>query len=106
MRLPPSLTLPRKGGGNNLTPSPLTGEGGGGGDPHVRPLASRTSAFFLLLVALALGACSPEAGRTRSGGPGADIGNRPDPRVQPLPELHSVMDPGFKTPRVGLGITK
>jgi hypothetical protein len=36
---PPTLTLPRKGGGNErcgllLTPSPLTGDGWGGGGPQ------------------------------------------------------------------------
>lgn len=67
---------------------------------------ARAVVLTTVLVALALGACSPEVGRTRSGGPGADIGNRPDPRVQPLPELHPIMDPAFRTPRVGLGITK
>jgi hypothetical protein len=29
-----------------------------------------------LILALAVAACSPEAGRTRGGGPGADVGNR------------------------------
>jgi len=70
----------------------------GGGD--------KVTTLLLVLVALALAACSPEAGRTRSGGPGADVGNRPDPRVQPLPELHPVMDPAFRTPRIRLGIAK
>jgi hypothetical protein len=37
---PPTLALPRKGGGNcmagqSLTPSPLTGEGWGGGDSRI-----------------------------------------------------------------------
>ncbi len=36
---------------------------------HVAPVV-------LLILALALGACSPEASRTRGGGPGGDIGNR------------------------------
>ena len=59
-----------------------------------------------VLVAVALAACSPEAGRARSGGPGADVGNRPDPRIQPLPELHAVLDPAFHTPRIGQATTK
>jgi pyridinium-3,5-bisthiocarboxylic acid mononucleotide nickel chelatase len=32
--IPPTPTLPHKGGGSNLTPSPLVGEGGGGGEEH------------------------------------------------------------------------
>jgi hypothetical protein len=82
---PLSLTLPREGGGDK---------------------ARQAIALLLVLLALAATACSPEAGRARSSGPGADIGNRPDPRIQPLPELHPVMDPAFGTPRLGLAIAK
>jgi hypothetical protein len=43
---------------------------------------------------LALTACgSPEAGRTRGGGPGADIGNR-GKQI----ELHGTQNPFHKTP--------
>jgi hypothetical protein len=64
----------------------------------------RVLPLVALLLALALAACSPEAGRTRSGGPGADVGNRPNPRVEPLPDLHGAMDPAFGTPRIGEAI--
>jgi hypothetical protein len=42
-----------------------------------------------LLLALAVVACSPEASRTRNGGPGADVGNHssnsPEPSTAPKP---------------------
>ena len=60
----------------------------------------------LLLGAITLAACSPEANRSRSGGAGADVGNRPDPRVQPLPELHPVLNPAYGTPLVGEAVRK
>jgi len=59
-----------------------------------------------VLVAVALAACSPEAGRARSGGPGADVGNRTDPRVEPIPQLHPILDPAFHTPKLGQAIAK
>ena len=62
----------------------------------------RLACVALAAAALALGACSPEAGRTRGGGPGADVGNRD----YPLPEMHAVRDPAFRTPLVGLAIRK
>lgn len=43
---------------------------------------------------LVLGACtSPEARRTRGGGPGADVGNR-----DPIVEMHAGSQMYFKTP--------
>jgi hypothetical protein len=54
----------------------------------------------LLLVWLATGlvACdSPEARRTRGGGPGADVGNR-----RPIVEMHDGPQPYFKTPCVSI----
>lgn len=48
----------------------------------------------LLVGALALAACSPEATRTRSGGPGGDIGNRSTPA-----QIHGPTDPYYETPR-------
>jgi hypothetical protein len=54
----------------------------------LRPLAMTT--LFLLT------ACSsPEATRTRGGGPGADVGNRSDPV-----ELHAGAEPYYQTPCV------
>jgi hypothetical protein len=58
---------------------------------HARP--SRGSAFAAIIgvaVAVLGGACSPEAVRTRDGGPGADPGNTPRvtvrmPRANPQP---------------------
>ncbi len=46
-------------------------------------------------------ACSPEAARTRGGGPGADVGNR-----RGAVELHGRSGPEsmyYQTPMVGLG---
>jgi hypothetical protein len=54
------------------------------------------SGRFLVLAALALAACtSPEAERTRGGGPGADIGNRGNPVV-----MHEGSQPYAGTPRL------
>ncbi len=54
---------------------------------------------FLLLglvaAALAAGACSPEASRTRGGGPGADVGNRWQPSGV---DLHGRQNPFYGTP--------
>ena len=48
-------------------------------------------------------ACSPEAMRTRAGGPGADVGNRD----YPLPEIHgTASNPFYMTPQVGTAIAK
>ena len=44
-------------------------------------------------ISLAAGCTSPEAARTRGGGPGADVGNRPA-RV----EMHAGSDQFWKTP--------
>lgn len=49
--------------------------------------------------ALLLSACSPESGRTRSGGPGADIGNR-----AATLDMHGNSDPGFQVPERGKAI--
>ena len=67
-----------------------------------RIFASRTALIAALLGLAVISACSPEASRTRSGGQGADVGNRD----YPLPELHAVRDPAFKTPLVGQAIRK
>jgi hypothetical protein len=57
----------------------------------------RVLAIALLVAGLALTACSPEAARTRSGGPGADIGNR-----GPVVNMHGAQSPYYQTPRVGM----
>ena len=58
----------------------------------------------LLVVALAVGACSPEANRERGGGRGADIGNRPsDPAAV---EIHGETNPEHDVPAVGDAIRK
>jgi hypothetical protein len=54
-----------------------------------------------LLLAFAAG-CSPEATRTRGGGPGADVGNR----GPGLPEMHGASNPSFETPKIGRAIEK
>ncbi|MHB1134074.1 MAG: hypothetical protein ACYC4L_17030 [Chloroflexota bacterium] len=55
-------------------------------------------ASLLLLAALATtlaAGCSPESGRVRGGGAGADIGNR---QLGPPMEIHGPIDPYYKTP--------
>jgi hypothetical protein len=52
----------------------------------------------LLAAALAVGACSPEANRTRGGGPGADVGNRWLPSDV---DLHGRSNPFYRTPQLG-----
>ena len=55
-----------------------------------RVIARAPSAFSLLLLA----ACSsPEATRTRGGGPGGDVGN-----WEPPVELHAGAEPYYDTP--------
>jgi hypothetical protein len=55
----------------------------------------RARELLLALAALlAVAACgSPEARRTRGGGPGADVGNRAEQM-----EVHGVRNPYYKTP--------
>ena len=65
---------------------------------------TRKRGLVIALVAAALVAmaCSPEATRTRSGGPGADVGNR-----GASVELHGNRIPDqmfYRTPRVGQGV--
>ncbi|MDQ4077596.1 MAG: hypothetical protein M3220_15285 [Chloroflexota bacterium] len=55
--------------------------------------------LILLVGAMLLSACSPEAGRQRAGGLGADIGNR-DPNT-PI-EFHGEVWPYWDTPIMGL----
>lgn len=50
----------------------------------------------LLLAAAGVGGCvSPEATRTRGGGPGGDVGNRPEDV-----RMHAGSDPFWKTPDI------
>ena len=61
-----------------------------------------TLALGLSVGALLAAACaSPEATRTRQGGPGGDIGNRRE-RV----EIHGRTDPSYDVPLVGQGAEK
>lgn len=49
-------------------------------------------------------ACSPEATRTRSGGPGADIGNRIRNKMVELHGGRASDGMYYETPRVGEGV--
>jgi hypothetical protein len=56
----------------------------------------RHIAIIFLVVLSALAACaSPETGRTRGGGPGADVGNRTK-----FVRMHEGADPFYKTPKL------
>jgi hypothetical protein len=54
---------------------------------------------LLIAVVVPLSACSPEAGRVRSGGPGADIGNR-----SAAVDMHGGSNPGYQVPERGKAI--
>jgi hypothetical protein len=56
----------------------------------------KTLAFTVLLIActVAVGCVSPETTRVR-GGPGADVGNRPE-----VVKMHAGAEPFWKTPRL------
>lgn len=59
---------------------------------------SRTYKLLLLAGLVLAAACSPEAVRTRGGGPGADPGNRP-----PVVAMHEGSDQYWRTPvRIGV----
>jgi hypothetical protein len=58
------------------------------------------TALIALLASGLLAACSPEAGRTRGGGPGADVGNR-----APSVELHGQQDMYYETPDLGPAVS-
>ena len=56
----------------------------------------RPTAVIFLVVFCALAACtSPETGRPRGGGPGADVGNRTK-----FVRMHEGADPFYKTPKI------
>ena len=62
----------------------------------------RALGLIVLVVMLAAMACaSPEATRTRNGGPGGDIGNH-----DAVPEIHGPTDPYYQTPRTGRAIAQ
>jgi hypothetical protein len=64
--------------------------------------AWRALCLILLAAVLAATACSsPEATRTRNGGPGGDVGNRAD-----VPDLHGSVNPYFRTPSTGRAIAQ
>jgi len=50
---------------------------------------------WVVLAGLCLGCTSPEATRTRAGGPGADVGNRGE-----IVSMHDGSDPYWGTPRI------
>ena len=53
-------------------------------------------AIIFLVVVCAVAACtSPEAGRSRGGGQGADVGNRTK-----VVRMHEGADPFYKTPKL------
>jgi hypothetical protein len=55
--------------------------------------------MFGVLLAGATAACeSPESTRTRGGGPGADVGNRP-----PVVKMHEGSQPFWRTPALVAG---
>ena len=56
----------------------------------------RTTPVVLFVVLCALAACaSPETGRSRGGGSGADVGNRTK-----VVRMHEGADPFYKTPKL------
>ena len=55
---------------------------------------ARMVGIFLLIGVLASVACSPEATRSRGGGPGGDIGNH-----SAVPQIHGTVNPYYETPR-------
>jgi len=65
------------------------------------PGIRRVLATLLLVTGLMLAACSPEATRTRGGGPGADVGNHRTPA-----QIHGQTNPYYETPRYGQATSK
>ena len=51
--------------------------------------------FFLVVLCVFAGCESPDTGRPRGGGPGADIGNRTK-----VVRMHEGADPFYKTPKL------
>jgi hypothetical protein len=63
--------------------------------------SGRYLALFALLGSLVAAACSPEATRTRGGGPGADVGNR---TLGPSVTLHGPVNPLYGEPAIGQAV--
>ena len=61
----------------------------------------RVVAIALIVTGLAAAGCSPEASRSRGGGPGADVGNWGSPV-----EIHGKTEPSYQVPKVGEAIRK
>ncbi len=54
-----------------------------------------TSLIFLAVICVLAACASPETGRARGGGPGADVGNRTK-----VVRMHEGADPFYKTPKL------
>ena len=54
-----------------------------------------TSIIFLAVICVLAACASPETGRLRGGGPGADVGNRTK-----FVRMHEGADPFYKTPKL------
>ena len=54
-----------------------------------------TSIIFLAVICVLAACASPETGRLRGGGPGADVGNRTK-----FVRMHEGADPFYKTPQL------
>lgn len=66
--------------------------------PLVRSGRARVLVVLLIVCAGVAGCTSPEAGRTRGGGPGADVGNRTE-----TVKMHEGSEPFWKTPDLIVG---
>ena len=54
-----------------------------------------SAVIFLVAMCVIVACASPEAGRARGGGPGADVGNRTK-----IVRMHEGADPFYKTPKL------
>ncbi len=54
-----------------------------------------SAVIFLVAMCIVVACASPEAGRPRGGGPGADTGNRTK-----VVRMHEGADPFYKTPKL------
>ncbi len=66
--------------------------------PHI---LGRKVLILALALGLVVGACSPEATRTRGDGPGGDTANRV---LGPSVDLHGTTNPLFDTPTIGKAV--